>query len=105
LSIAGEDENTKMSEGARKLRHFVRESFDELYFRLGQLEDSIQAGLVLVDDVKTPVDYYADLMAEDARTHYFYMAEFGYQKALHYLDQFPSWKKAVGNLPKHLPAS
>jgi hypothetical protein len=100
--VADEINEDKME----KLRLNVRECFDELYFRMGQLEDAIHANLVMFEDVKTPIDYYVGLMAEDVGTYYKYLSknEYNYGKTLRYLDRFEKWKEAIGKLPKCPPS-
>lgn len=78
-----------------RLELYVRECFDEFYFRMSQLEDAIVAGLVTFDDVKRPIDYYVELMATDTKTHFSYLDCYGYKKTLFYLNRFSSWNKAV----------
>jgi hypothetical protein len=93
-------------QGEARLLLYVRECFDELYFRMGQLEDAIGAGLVTFDDVKTPIDYYVGLMAKDIAIHFGYLniEEHDYNKTLRYLGRFESWKEAVEKLPVHPPS-
>lgn len=84
------------------LEDHVRECFDEFYFRMGQLQDSIIADLVTFADVKTPIDYYVGLMAEDIEVHYKYLKQedYDYQKTLSYLGRFQKWKDAVDNFER-----
>jgi hypothetical protein len=73
---------------------YVRECFDELYFRLGQLQDAIDNKLVKLKHVCCPVDYYAGVMAKDVKLHYDYMRDFHYEKAMKFLENFKDWRKA-----------
>ena len=81
---------------------YVRECFDELYFRLGQLQDAIDNDLVELKHVSCPVDYYVGLLAEDVKMHYDYMREYKYQRALKFLENFVDWENAreAAKLPR-----
>lgn len=74
---------------------YVRECFDEFYFKLGQLQDAIDNKLVKLKHVSCPMDYYAGLMAKDVMLHYTYMQKFQYDRALRFLQNFPCWLRAM----------
>jgi hypothetical protein len=78
--------------GETPVSRYVRECFDELYFRMGQFNDAIRAGLVTIHDVESPLDYYVEKMAEDAEMHFRYLSEYRYEKTLRFLEHFDSWK-------------
>jgi hypothetical protein len=84
---------------------YVRECFDEFYFRLGQLQDAIDNDLVEFRHVSCPIDYYVGLMVKkpnDAKLHYSYMDKNKYQRALIFLENFPAWQsqRIAEGLPK-----
>jgi hypothetical protein len=71
---------------------YVRECFDELYFKLGQLQDAIDNKLVRLKHVSSPADYYVSLMAKQKALHHAYLRKYEYQRTLRFLDNFPKWK-------------
>jgi hypothetical protein len=71
---------------------YVRECFDELYFKLGQLQDAIDNDLVELAHVSSPAEYYVGLMANDKAVHHAYLEKYEYRRTLRFLDNFPSWK-------------
>jgi hypothetical protein len=73
----------------------VRECFDELYFKLGQLQDAIDNDLVEPKHVSCPIDYYVDLMANDVKLHQRYMTRYKYERTLKFLANFPVWNEAL----------
>jgi len=79
---------------------YVRECFDELYFRLGQLQDAIENDLVKLNHVSCPMDYYIGVMAKDKdlKMHYDYMHDFHYERALKFLENFETWNDAIRKL-------
>ena len=82
---------------------YVRECFDDLYFRLGQLQDAIENDLVEFRHVSTPMDYYTKLLAEAAGLHHTYMKKNGYSRALRFLENYPVWREVCAN--ESLPPS
>lgn len=84
---------------------YVRECFDELYFKLGQLQDAIDNDLVELRHVVCPMDYYAGKMVENVELHYKYMQEYGYERGLNFLENFKVWSegRAKAGL-KRIPA-
>lgn len=77
---------------------YVRECFDELYFKMAQFQDAIDNQLVELRHVEYPIDYYIGLMAEDpkdAALHYAYLKKFGYGKTLRFLKNFAAWNSAM----------
>jgi len=74
---------------------YVRECFDELYFKLGQLQDAIRNDLVDLEHVSCPADYYVGLMADQVKLHHAYLEKYGYQRTLEFLDNYPRWKHAM----------
>jgi hypothetical protein len=83
---------------------YIRECFDEFFFRLGQLQDAIDNDLVELKHVSCPIDYYVGVMAKDKdmKLYYEYMRDFHYERALEFLENFPDWEKARirAKLPK-----
>ena len=82
---------------------YVRKCFDELYFRLGQLQDAIDNDLVALEHVSCPVDYYIGVIAKDKdlKMHYEYMRDYHYERALKFLENFEVWKmtRSTAELP------
>jgi hypothetical protein len=78
---------------------YVRECFDELYFKFGQLQDAIDNKLVELKHVSCPADYYVGLLAEtDVKLHNDYLNKYMYQRTRQFLKNFPVWDKAVAEL-------
>lgn len=73
---------------------YVRECFDELYFKAGQLQDAIDNDLVELQHVSCPMDYYVSLMADDVELHHKYLTECNYRRTLEFLENFDRWKTA-----------
>jgi hypothetical protein len=73
---------------------YVRECFDELYFRLGQLQDAIDNDLVEFKHVSCPMDYYVPVLADDVKLHHAYMNRYRYGRTLRFLENFPRWREA-----------
>jgi hypothetical protein len=74
---------------------YVRECFDELYFKLGQLQDAIKNGLVELSHVSCPIDYYVPILAADVQLHYHHLNHFKYGHTLDFVRNFAVWKDAV----------
>jgi hypothetical protein len=70
---------------------FIRECCDTLLFHLDRFEHFIQAGLTTFEDVRTPTQYYVDLMAEDKGLWIRYIEFCKYQKISEFLDRFSQW--------------
>ena len=73
---------------------YVRECFDELYFKVGQLQDAIDNDLVELQHVSCPADYYVGVMSADVELHHSYLTRYKYPRALRFLENFDSWKTA-----------
>jgi hypothetical protein len=73
---------------------YVRECFDELYFKAGQLQDAIDNDLVELQHVSCPVDYYVGLMSKDVKLHHKYLTEYNYPRTLKFLENFDCWRTA-----------
>src|SRR5260370_27595918 len=74
---------------------FVRDCFDMLFYYLDRLEHLIQAGLTTFEDVRLPIEYYVDMLAEreDRTVIEAYIRACKYQKIWKFLDRFPAWAK------------
>jgi hypothetical protein len=88
--IKGALESSKRDETDPRLL-YVRECFDELYFKLGQLQVAIDNKLVDLKHVYSPIDYYVALMAKDKRQHLEYLQKYEYQLTIRFLNNFDVW--------------
>jgi hypothetical protein len=71
---------------------FVRDAFDTFYYYLDRFEHFIQVGLTRFEDVKSPIDYYIDYLAEDKALHIKYIALTRYTRVSLFLERFENWR-------------
>lgn len=70
---------------------FIRDCFDMLLYYLDRFEHLIQAELITFEDIRTPVQYYVDMMAEDKAVFVPYIRFCKYTNIWQFLDRFPQW--------------
>lgn len=70
---------------------FVRDCFDMLFYFLDRFEHLIQAGLTTFEDLRMPIEYYVDMMAEDKTVFVAYIRFCKYKNIWQFLDRFPEW--------------
>jgi hypothetical protein len=69
-----------------------------LFYYFDRFEHLIQAGLTTFEDLRMPIQYYVDMMAEDKAVFVSYIRYCKYQNIWQFLDRFPEWAQ------KQLPA-
>lgn len=70
---------------------FVRDCFDMFFYYLDRFEHLIQAELTTFEDLRTPLQYYVDMMAEDKAVFVPYIQFCKYKNIWQFLERFPNW--------------
>lgn len=66
---------------------FIRDSFDRFFYYVDRIEQSIRIKLVDFEDVKFPLDYYAEQMRPDREVYERFMKTYGYRLAAEFFDK------------------
>jgi hypothetical protein len=82
----------RVPEAPQELKdEFIRDAFDTLYYYMDRFEHFIKVELTSFDDIRSPLDYYVDYLAEDKKLHQQYIALTRYTRVLKFLERFPNW--------------
>ena len=72
---------------------YVRSCFDRLFYYLDRIEHFIRVGLIEFQDVSTPFEYYAEVLAKRKSVVSDYLNRTRYRRVVEFLDRFPAWAK------------
>lgn len=75
---------------------FVRDCFDALFDGFERLEHFVRIGLILFEDVRQPLAYFVDKLAQpdEAVVMRSFLRTYGFRLAEAFLDRFETWKAA-----------
>ncbi|MDR4467895.1 MAG: hypothetical protein MRJ68_06280 [Nitrospira sp.] len=70
---------------------FIRDSFDQLFYHMGNFEQSIRSKFVEFSDVENPVGYYVNRLAKNRPVFEKYLVRYELILAQAFLDRFATW--------------
>ena len=74
---------------------FIQACFDDLFYYLDRIGYFLMRGILTPDDVKCPLDYYAEKMARQRALYEGYIRRTRADRALQLLQRLLSWKRGA----------
>jgi hypothetical protein len=73
---------------------YIQDGFDSLFYYLDRIEHFLRINLITFDDVRNPMEYYAQKMVKDKKVFLDYINTINYKGAAEFLNRFQSWQQA-----------
>ena len=71
---------------------FIWACFDDLFYYLDRIGYFLKQGFLTLDDVRSPLDYYAARMAKQKKVYEDYIRRIRAERAVFLLEHLPGWR-------------
>jgi hypothetical protein len=75
-------------------QRFITDRFDRFLFRVSQLQAAVRSGLVQMDDVRFPLDWYVEKrLCKHKKLLLDYIAEYSVVESKQFFDSLDAWQR------------